>query len=189
MNVDEKITVGTRKKFLNVISNLLFVMSMVVIIFLMYIAMKGILTKQEPQAFGYKMYSVNSGSMSPTIKVGSLIIVKMKEAGDINIQDIVTYRTSNGTVVTHRVVDIINEGNEYITRGDANKTNDPRALKKVNVIGKVVLTIPYIGTFLNIFRTGLGMTLLIIFTILATLTTCLIEGYKKDKKIKIQMGE
>lgn len=183
MDVDKKVPVSLSKKVLNIASNLLFITLMAIIMLLMFMVVKGTITGQEPQIFSYKMYSVRSGSMSPAIKVGSLIIVEMKETADINIQDIVTYKASKSILVTHRVVDIASDGSGYITRGDANKTNDPMVLKKENIVGKVVLAIPYAGAFFDLLRTKTGIVLLIVITAFAVITSYIIEDYKKDNQV------
>ncbi len=82
-----------KKKSENIFSNFIFAVFLIVFIFLMYVAVKGITTGEEPEILNYKMYYVKSGSMSPTINIGSLIVVEKKETATINIQDVVTFRT------------------------------------------------------------------------------------------------
>ena len=118
----------------------------------MYVAVKGITTGEEPEILNYKMYYVKSGSMSPTINIGSLIVVEKKETATINIQDVVTFRTSNKTVVTHRLVGVTDRGS-YLTRGDANDSIYYTTINKDNIIGKVVFTLPYVGSFLCMLKT------------------------------------
>lgn len=182
MNPSDKKSIGTWKRVFNILSNFSFIIFMAVFIFLMYVSVRGIITGMEPEIFNHKMYYVESGSMSPTIKVGSLILVEEKEALDINISDILTFKTENGTVVTHRVVDIINGGDDYVMKGDANTTNDPMTLKKQNIIGRVMLTIPYVGFLLSALRTKIGISALIIFTSIVVLTINLVGYYKKNKQ-------
>lgn len=182
MNATDKKTINTWKKVLNMLSSLFFIIFMIVFIALMYFSIRGIITGTEPEIFNYKMYYVESGSMSPTIEVGSLIVVAEKEAENINISDIVTFKTENGTVVTHRLVDIINDGTDYVMRGDANSTNDPVTLKKENIIGSVALAIPYLGFFLSVLRTKQGIVGLVIVTSIIILSINLISYCKKNKK-------
>lgn len=182
MNSADKKPIDTWKKVFNILSNLSFVIFMIVFIFLMYISIRGVITGMEPEIFNHKMYYVESGSMSPTIKVGSLIVVEEKDAEDINISDIVTFKTENGTVVTHRLVNIINGGEDYVMKGDANSTNDPNTLKKENIIGRVMLTIPYVGILLSAIRTKIGISVLIIFTSIVILIINLVGYYKKNKQ-------
>ncbi len=48
-------------------------------------------------------------------------------------------------LVTHRVVEANYEESEFITKGDANKTEDPLPVSYKNVVGKVFMGVPYIG--------------------------------------------
>ena len=83
--------------------------------------------------FGYQMFTVISGSMQPTIKVGDIILIKKQDNYFVN--DIVTYKSDNN-YITHRVVEI-NDLN-VVTKGDYNNAlDDP--IHVSNVVGKVVL--------------------------------------------------
>lgn len=48
-------------------------------------------------------------------------------------------------LVTHRVVEANYEESAFITKGDANKTEDPLPVSYKNVVGKVFMSVPYIG--------------------------------------------
>ena len=58
-----------------------------------------------------------------------------------------TFRGTNGVVVTHRVVEtIINEGERlYRTKGDANASFDPFLVPQGAMIGVVRMQVPYAG--------------------------------------------
>ena len=58
--------------------------------------------------------------MSGTIEVNDVVIVKLGQ--EANINDIITYQTEDGDFITHRVVKKI--GNQIITQGDVNNTED-----------------------------------------------------------------
>ena len=58
--------------------------------------------------FGFRMYIVQSGSMEPVLKTGSLVIVNENARyNDVEVGDIVAFKTATGTRVTHRVKSII----------------------------------------------------------------------------------
>lgn len=92
----------------------------------------------------YQTLAVVSGSMSPTIPKGSIVIIKPQE----NYQpgDVVTFRSSTEPVIrfTHRIVDI-DENGLAETRGDANPSSDPERSSLTRAEGKVVLHVPVIG--------------------------------------------
>ena len=103
---------------------------------------------------------VFTGSMEPTIPVGSVVVIKPVDPETLKIGDIICFKLSEPSSVTHRIFNITDEG--FTTKGDANEDPDQWTVKKENVIGKVVLTIPYIGYIGYFVRTPIGFTLLII---------------------------
>lgn len=95
---------------------------------------------------GYETFHIVSDSMEPTIHVGSLVLVQRTSVGDVAAGDIIAFR-SRGTVITHRVVEVIEDEEKLITRGDANSAEDPFKTAFSDVIGTVVRTFPGLGTF------------------------------------------
>ena len=88
-----------------------------------------------------------SGSMSPTINRGDVVVIKKAdEDTEIFVGDVVIFNAGEYDVV-HRVVDIYYENGvkKYVTKGDANKTVDNIQIEQRNIGGVVVATIPYIG--------------------------------------------
>ena len=79
--------------------------------------------------------------MEPTISIGSLILVDTD--AELHTEDIVTFQKQD-SIITHRIVRQI-DNQRTITKGDANDRDDPTPLYKTQIIGKVILVIPYIG--------------------------------------------
>lgn len=106
--------------------------------------------------------TVLSGSMSPTMEPGDVVIVSKVNLGEIKEGDIITFKEGNN-YITHRVIEVKRENDiKFITKGDANKDPDQRTVNPEEVIGKVVFIIPKIG-YLGIFvRTPAGFILLIL---------------------------
>ena len=100
-----------------------------------------VLNKSYADFFGYSTFEVQTGSMRPTININDLIIVKKDDSP--KIKDIITYKKGK-EFITHRVVEAYKE--TYVTRGDANNTKD-EAIKKDQIVGKVVKIIPNFGAF------------------------------------------
>ena len=105
---------------------------------------------------------VYSGSMEPAIPVGSVVVIKPVDPETLKVEDIICFKISESatTTVTHRIINITNEG--FITKGDANEDPDQWIVKKENVIGKAIFTIPFIGYIGYFVRTPIGFILLII---------------------------
>lgn len=111
----------------------------------------------------YKVFTVQSGSMEPTIKTGSLIFVRPE--ADYNIGDIVTRRTNDPKVtITHRIVskEEIQGKIAFETKGDANDAPDGEKFTKEGIIGKEIVKLPYIGYPVSYARTSAGLILLIV---------------------------
>ncbi len=104
---------------------------------------------------------VQSGSMEPAIRTGSVIfILPAKEYG---VDDIITYRMEEReTPTTHRIVDIDEETGSFITKGDANTANDISTVKEENILGSVRFHIPFLGFVIHFARQPLGFFLLVI---------------------------
>lgn len=98
--------------------------------------------------FKYYALAIASGSMSPKIKKGDIVIVeKIKDKyQEIKEKDIIAYEY-NGTIIVHRVEKIINLNGIYYfyTKGDANNSLDNYSIDQSMIIGVVRMDIPYIG--------------------------------------------
>ena len=85
-------------------------------------------------------YTVMSGSMSPALNPGDLIIVKKVDLEEIDIGDMVTVKPKE-FIYTHRVVEKIN--GKLRLKGDANEDPDPNLVEPSQIIGKVILVFPF----------------------------------------------
>jgi signal peptidase len=77
----------------------------------------------------YRVVTVLSGSMHPTLPTGSMVISVPESTRDVRVGQIITFQapTAGHVVETHRVVQIVEHGEHPIvrTQGDANSTPDP----------------------------------------------------------------
>src|SRR6187455_615624 len=83
-----------------------------------------LLAAAAPLAIGDRSLTVLSGSMSPTIDTGDVVVTEPVAPTEVAIGDIVTFRDPEGTskLYSHRVQSIDPNGGNvaFITRGDAN---------------------------------------------------------------------
>lgn len=111
----------------------------------------GVLAVGIPAAFGATPYSVLTGSMIPTYPPGTLIVTRPTPVDEIRIGDALTYQIESGNpaVVTHRVIEIVQDSNggdpQFITQGDANPAPDSPPVKPVQIKGTVWYAIPWLG--------------------------------------------
>lgn len=114
-----------------------------------------------PRLFGYEVYSVVSGSMEPVIPVGSLLYMKEELPENVEEGDIIAFYGTRDTasIITHRVVENRVVMGEFITRGDANPTEDMTPVPYGNLIGRVVRVIPKAGKAAELLTSSRGKLL------------------------------
>ncbi|MGI6615746.1 MAG: signal peptidase I [Dethiobacteria bacterium] len=96
-----------------------------VILLLLAILLSVFLQKNRgeiPGVLGYHLFVVESGSMEPTLPVGSVILSRRPaDPGELAIDEIVTFKTASGDLVTHRISGVFTgeDGSvSYRTKGD-----------------------------------------------------------------------
>ena len=121
------------------------------VVFLLVVLVSILIAKGKgkiPSILGYQMFVVESGSMSPTLEVGAVIVSKTpKDNSSLTLGTIITFHTKDGAVVTHRIIEVMqNEsgGVEYRTKGD-NPVNsvDKDSVSPDRVIAVFVAKIPF----------------------------------------------
>jgi signal peptidase len=90
---------------------------------------------------------VASGSMSPLMDAGDVVIIAKVSGDTIKMGDVIQFRKTEDITVMHRVIEIQErEGAKFfITKGDANDEPDDDPVIPQNVVGKLVLTIRKVG--------------------------------------------
>lgn len=174
---------STSKKFFKVLEQIIFYAVIIALILMIIFVIQNRSSTEAPSIFGYRLYIVQSGSMEPTLGVGSLIAVKEMQAKDIEVNDVISYKPNGETVVTHRVVGIENteEGLMFKTRGDANNADDPNLLSGSNIIGKQTFSIPYLGRILGFVKTRVGLILVTIIPVTLIILFTIYDYFKKKK--------
>ena len=111
---------------------------------------------------GLKMLVVQSGSMEPTIKTGSIILIKKQDT--YSTGDIISFVGAGSDSTTHRVTKatIVNGKEIFNTKGDANQGEDREAVGTDNILGRTVFTIPYLGYLIAFTKTQQGFIFLIV---------------------------
>ncbi len=111
-----------------------------------------------PGALGFRMYHVLSGSMEPTIPVGSLLYVQGGQPEEVDREDIIAFYSSaeGGGIITPRVMENNVVMGVFHTKGDANEQEDPMPVSYEAYIGSVVCSLPYVGAFLTVMTSFYG---------------------------------
>lgn len=124
-----------------------------------------------PQLFGYDIYVVLTPSMSPEIPMGSIVYVEQAAPEQIQPGEVITYASLTDTV-THRVVENRSVEGKFITKGDANREEDPAVLYSA-LVGRVTFSLPIYGEFMNIYSSTLGKIYLLGFAIIGVMLNLL----------------
>jgi len=169
------------KKVLSIIVNILFILLILIGLFIAVTLL--------PIKDNIKMYAVRSGSMAPALPVGSLVVVQ--PVNNYKVDDVVTFLSSTATkkndTVTHRIVSEVESGGSvyYLTKGDANDSNDQGQISESQIKGKVITKISYAGYLIGYLKTLPGLILIIIIPA----TIIIYEEVNKIKKEAVAFRE
>ncbi len=137
-----------------------------------------IMKKDYVNVFGYTYFVVKTGSMSGTLEVDDIIIVKLSK--DANLNDIITYVNDDGEIITHRLVRKV--PGKLIAQGDVNNAED-NPITNDQLVGVVKLAIS------PSFILKLVATFLILFIFLALINfDNIIQKYIIKEKKKVVTG-
>ena len=116
-----------------------------------------------PRATHGQAMTVLTGSMTPGIPVGSVVVVRPVDPGTLQVGDVATYQKDKaGTAfITHRVVDVDTSTHPttYLFKGDANRGPDLEPIVPDRIVGKVWFHVPYLGTVRDGLKGPGGVTL------------------------------
>jgi signal peptidase I len=122
------------------------------------------------QALGYRITTVQSGSMEPALSRGDIIVTKPASSSSVKVGEIILFEVGEDLkfLAAHRAIGFVNlvvnvtdseTGEQYTqtvrqirTKGDANVTQDSGFVTPERLRGKVFLTIPEIGFLFKEFR-------------------------------------
>jgi signal peptidase len=101
--------------------------------------------------------------MEPSIQTGSLVVIKPET--DYKVGDVITFGEDTRVAIptTHRIFSISEKNGDtyYTTKGDANNEPDPNEVNRRDVIGRVLVSVPYAGFILDFAKKPIGFVLLI----------------------------
>lgn len=148
-----------------------------------------------PIAGNYQIKVVQSGSMEPAIKTGSIVVIK--PADNYEVGDVISFhggfRLPNGEelAVTHRIVEkkVGSGGIVYKTKGDANDDPDTNEIKERQVVGKVLFNFPYVGFVVEAVRKPYGFLAIILVPAGILVHDQIAVIRKEVKKIKTKREE
>lgn len=178
---------GAMRKALDVFSNIILAVLTAMVLILVFFLLQSKVSGSVPSLGSYQLYIVMSGSMSPAVDTGSLVVVKVLEPEAIKPQDIITFRgeVDKDSITTHRVIaKESQDGIQFTTRGDANEVEDPMPVEASQLIGKVVLAVPYAGYAFHFARSREGIMTLV--GLVAAVISLELVKTLRDEKEKVK---
>lgn len=167
-------------------SIIIYIILIPIIIFNFTLIIKSFIYPNEmPDFFGYKSFVIVSGSMEPTIMTGDAIFTKEVLEDEIKINDIISF-SQGGTIVTHRVIKIVEENGikKYTTKGDNNNTEDKEKITYNQIEGKYQFKINQFGSIINILKSKITLIILVFIMVLIYYEKEKLKSKKQKRKEK-----
>ena len=157
------------KKFNNILSAVVLVVTFILVITFVFTRMQG----KTPQLLGHQILRISSSSMEPVLEVEDIILSKrVKEVTTLEVGDIITDNVEvgsyEGKVITHELAaEPYMSGDKYYlqTRGIANGYTDPE-ISEDQVIGKMIRTLPTLSVAFDFFVTPWGLAFILLFLLI-----------------------
>lgn len=107
---------------------------------------------------GYRPAVVLSGSMEPTLGVGSIAFVQSVPSDEVQVGDVITFADPHAPerMITHRVAAKLERAGRpaaYRTKGDANPRRDPWTIELPPRAGRLAFAVPDAGYALTVVAT------------------------------------
>jgi signal peptidase len=146
-----------------------------------------------PRATHGSALTVLTGSMTPGIPVGSVVLVRPVDPGTLQVGDVATYQREPGKpeYITHRIlrIDSSTTPTSFVFKGDANRGADLDPVSANAIRGKVWFHVPYLGAVRDGLHGKGGITLLGML-VLGGYALSQLSGALRDRKddvVQIQL--
>lgn len=181
---------STSHKIFSVIGVALCIILIPVLVINITLIIKSSVNKSEvPNVGGYLPMIVLTDSMNPEIESGDLIICHTIDAGSVKENDIIAFFDPAGdgtSIVTHRVIEIVNEDGRlfFRTKGDNNNTEDKDLVPAENLVGIYKMCIAGAGNIAMFMQTKTGLVVCVIIPIILLVGYDIIRRRIYDRKNK-----
>ena len=188
MSKQQKETTNFTHKAFTVIGTILcIILTPVLIINLTLIAKSYINQDEVPSVGGWLPLIVLTDSMQPEIDGGDLIICHTIEAEEIKTGDVIAFfdPAGNGTsIVTHRVLEIVEENGElsFRTKGDNNNAEDKLLVSENNLVAIYKTRIAGAGNVAMFMQSPTGLIVCVVLPIVMLVGYDLIRRKLYERK-------
>jgi signal peptidase I len=141
-----------------------------------------------PRTGRYATMTVLSGSMTPTIPVGAVVVITPLRPSDIRVGQILTFAVPDGAgkIVSHRVVEVDHgDGRPMIrTQGDANQAPDPWLAEiDGDTAWQVRYAVPHLGLLINWLRQPLVHRISVFLFPAMLAVVCLFDIWRSEPEL------
>ncbi len=107
--------------------------------------------------------TVLTGSMEPILQPGDVIVAKPINPKEVKVNDVISYRNNQNTLVTHRIIELVEKDGEvfFQTKGDANNVKDEGLIAPEQLVGSLFFHIPKAGYIANFLKSPFGLILIV----------------------------
>lgn len=150
------------------------------------------ISNNKVSIFGYRMFTVITGSMEPVYSPGDVLFSKIAKTENLKIGDDVVYLGKVGTfenkIVTHRIIDIITkeEKTEFLIKGVANSGVDP-IVQPDQILGKIVLKSQLMTMLTKFISHPIGFIIIFFVPIAYIAITTIYEKIKGDDDEELEI--
>jgi signal peptidase len=150
-----------------------------------------LLAAVAPQLAGYRSFTVRSGSMSPAIDTGDVVVTKPITPLAARVGDVVTFVDPEGTgrLFSHRVQSVRAVGGDvaFVTPGDANTSTERWRVPADGSVGRVAYRIPKIGYALSRIDSGPARLALIAVPALLLLWAAMVRIWRPTRVPEVDL--
>ena len=188
MAKQQKEKTGFGHKALTVIGALMcIILTPILVINLTLIAKSYLHQDEVPSVGGWLPLIVLTDSMQPVINGGDLIICHTAQPEDILVNDIIAFfdPAGNGTsIVTHRVIEIVEENGElsFRTKGDNNNAEDKLLVSENNLVAIYKTRIAGAGNIAMFMQSPTGLIVCVVLPIVMLVGYDLIRRKLYERK-------
>ncbi len=179
---------NVKDKLLTAIGTIMCIILAPVLVINLTLIVKSYTNSDEvPSVAGYLPLIVLTDSMVPEIYSGDLIICHTIDAEDVKTGDVIAFfdPAGNGTsIVTHRVIEVINENGEieFKTQGDNNNTEDRLPVPSDLLVGIYKTRIAGLGNVAMFMQSSTGLIVCVVLPIVLLVAYDMIRRRLYEKK-------
>lgn len=150
--------------FLSVLTNVVLALLLLMMASLSFFLIHNRVADGPPSLAGFTFYVMQDDNLNPDANPGSLAVVRSTDVTSVSLGDIINYKTqvSPDATSTQRVVEINREdGLKFVTSGYGAGAAQTNTVPAEDVLGKVLVLIPFYGRMVDYVQTSQGLIMLI----------------------------